>query len=68
MDIPFARNRLAEILNGAFVGGLLSQDTLSHRLALLFGSRVINPPDLIGDLTMRTRRTRSSVASAAYAA
>jgi hypothetical protein len=63
-----ARNRLAEILNSAFAGGLLSQETLSHRLATLFGSRLINPRELIGDLTLRTRRSRGPAAKAAYAA
>jgi hypothetical protein len=63
-----ARNRLAEILNSAFAGGLLSQDTLQHRLASLFGSRLINPRQLIGDLTLRTRRRRVPAAKAAYAA
>jgi hypothetical protein len=63
-----ARNRLAEILNHAFAGGLLSQDTLSHRLAVLFGDRLINQRSLIGDLTLRTRRRGSPAANAAFSA
>lgn len=48
------RHRIATTLNTAYGDGLLSENTLAHRLDLLFGSRVIDPSRLIGDLTLRT--------------
>jgi len=53
-----ARERLAGILNAAFAEGLLSEQTLSHRLGLLFGPRLIEPGGVVGDLTLRTRSRR----------
>jgi hypothetical protein len=53
-----ARNRLAGVLGTAFAGGLLSQDTLSYRLSVLFGGRLVDPGGLVGDLSLRTRRRR----------
>jgi hypothetical protein len=60
----FARDRLASVLSTAFAGGLLSEDTFSHRLGILFDSRLVDPRSLIGDLSVRTRRRRWSSATA----
>jgi len=52
------RERLARILNGAFAEGLLSEQTLTHRLGVLFGARLLDPSGLVGDLDPpRGRRT-----------
>jgi hypothetical protein len=51
------RQRIAATLNVAYGDGLLSDSTLSYRLELLFGSRVIDPSRLVGDLTIRSRDT-----------
>ena len=53
-----SRQQLARTLNGAYADGLLSEQTLSHRLDLLFGSSLIDPAHLIGDLTRRVPRHR----------
>lgn len=50
------RHRLARILNAAYAEGLLSERTLTYRLDLLFGSGVIDPVRLVGDLTRRVPR------------
>lgn len=47
------RHRLARTLNAAYGEGLLSETTLAHRLELLFGSRLIDPQRVIGDLSFR---------------
>jgi hypothetical protein len=60
------RERLAGILNVAFAEGLLSEQTHSYRLGLLFGLRLVDPDALIGDLAVRTqRRTLRAPAGAA---
>jgi hypothetical protein len=57
-----SRRRIARSLNAAYAGGLLSQDTFVARLDQLFRSRVVEPFDLVGDLTLRERsRTTTSV-------
>jgi hypothetical protein len=38
-----SRQRLAGVLNSAFAEGLLSEQTHSYRLGLLFGPRLIDP-------------------------
>jgi FHA domain len=48
--------RLARRLNAAYAEGLVSEDTLHHRLDLLLGSRVIDPAALVGDLSRRSAR------------
>jgi hypothetical protein len=48
-----SRQRLASALNSAYADGLLSAETHSHRLDLLFGRRLIDPGRLVGDLTSR---------------
>ena len=50
------RHRLARILNAAYAEGLLSEQTLSYRLDVLFASAVIDPVRLVGDLTRRVPR------------
>ena len=44
-------------LNAAYGDGLLSQQTLVQRLDLLFGSEVVDPAGLVGDLTLRRPRS-----------
>lgn len=57
---------MARTLNAAYGDGLLSHDTLVRRLDLLFGTRVIDPATLIGDLTLRSpRRTWAAAVAAA---
>ena len=53
------RHRLARTLNAAYAEGLLSEQTLAHRLDDLFASVLIDPARLVGDLTRRgSRRPR----------
>jgi hypothetical protein len=49
-----SREPLARTLNAAYAEGLLSESTLSHRLDELFGSRLVDPLRLIGDLNRRS--------------
>jgi hypothetical protein len=42
------------MLNSAYADGLLSANTLSHRLDQLYGSLLLDPEPLIGDLSQRT--------------
>jgi hypothetical protein len=51
-----SRERLAGTLNAAFAQGLLSEQTLTHRLGMLFGPRLIEPHGVIGDLALRGPR------------
>ena len=51
-----SRRRMAEVLNAAYGDGLLSEHTLAHRLEVLFGSLLVEPAALVGDLTMRSPR------------
>ena len=51
-----SRERLAGTLRAAFAEGLLSEQTLSHRLGLLFGPPLIEPRSVIGDLALRSPR------------
>jgi FHA domain len=53
-----SRQRLAGVLNSAFAEGLLSEQTHVYRLGLLFGPHLIDQQQLVGDLTLRRRRTR----------
>jgi FHA domain-containing protein len=50
------RRRIAVTLNAAYGDGLLSENTFAHRLDLLFGSSLVDPGSLVGDLTLRPRR------------
>jgi hypothetical protein len=45
-------------LNAAFAEGLLSEQTHSYRLGLLFGPRLIDQRRLVGDLALRQGRSR----------
>ncbi len=64
-----SRQRLAGVLNSAFAEGLLSEQTHSHRLGLLFGPHLIDQQRLVGDLTLRRGRPRpAEVARDAWAA
>jgi FHA domain len=57
-----ARRRMERTLNAAYGDGLLSQQTLVQRLDLLFGSGVVDPAGLVGDLTLRRpRRARPTL-------
>jgi hypothetical protein len=58
-----SRERLAGTLKAAFAEGLLSEQTLSHRLGLLFGPRLIEPRRVIGDLALRARRRPAGLRS-----
>jgi hypothetical protein len=42
------------MLNTAYADGLLSANTLSHRLEQLYGCLLLDPEPLIGDLSQRT--------------
>ncbi|MGH2894516.1 MAG: FHA domain-containing protein [Solirubrobacteraceae bacterium] len=48
-----ARRRMERTLNAAYGDGLLSQQTLVQRLDVLFGSELVDPASLVGDLTLR---------------
>jgi hypothetical protein len=62
-----SRKRLAGVLNSAFAEGLLSEETHSYRLGLLFGVHVIDQQRLVGDLTLRNGRLRPwAIASHAW--
>lgn len=64
-----SRQRLAGVLNSAFAEGLLSEQTHSYRLGLLFGPRLVDPQRLVGDLTLRRGSSRpAAVARHAWGA
>lgn len=65
-----SRDRLAGILGAAFADGLLSEQTLSYRLGLVFGPRLVDPVGVVGDLSIRDhrRRRRRPLSVAAVAA
>jgi hypothetical protein len=48
--------RLAGVLNAAFAEGLLSEQTHSYRLGLLFRSGLVDQRRLVGDLGLRQGR------------
>jgi hypothetical protein len=52
------RWRLANNLRSAYAAGLLTQDTFVHRIDHLYGSNVVEPERLVGDLTFRRRPDR----------
>lgn len=58
-----SRSRLAGVLNSAFAEGLLSEQTHVYRLGLLFGPRLVDPQQLVGDLALRRRRSRGALAA-----
>jgi hypothetical protein len=63
-----SREGLARTLRAAFAEGLLSEQTLSHRLGLLFGPQLIEPRSVIGDLALRPARRPISLPSLISAA
>jgi hypothetical protein len=56
LDEGASRRHIARELNAAYAHGLLSEHTLAHRLDLLFGSCLIDPARLVGDLSLRLPR------------
>jgi hypothetical protein len=50
------------MLRAAFAEGLLSEETLSYRLGMLFGPRLVDPHGVVGDLALRPSRGRSLLA------
>jgi hypothetical protein len=50
------RQRLERTLNAAYAEGVLSQNTLVHRLEQLFGGPLVDPARLVGDLSARKQR------------
>jgi hypothetical protein len=61
-----SRQHLAGVLNSAFAEGLLSEQTHSYRVGLLFGPRLIDPQRLVGDLTLRRGRSQPLAALARH--
>jgi hypothetical protein len=59
-----SRQRMERALTAAYGDGLLSEKTFSYRIDMLFGSRLIDPAKLVGDLTVRTRQGNLSTAIA----
>ena len=53
------RQDISLALNAAYGDGLLSESTLAHRLDELLHSRLIEPDQLIGDLSVRVPRGAS---------
>jgi hypothetical protein len=50
------RERLVQRLNAAYAGGLISDQTLVHRLEEVLHRTLVDPTLLIGDLQLRHRR------------
>jgi hypothetical protein len=50
------RDRLAGILKAAFADGLMSEQTLTYRLGVLFDQRLVDPYGVVGDLSLRSER------------
>jgi hypothetical protein len=51
-----SRERLERALNSAYAEGVLSENTLVHRLDLLFRGPLVDPSRLIGDLPARKKQ------------
>jgi hypothetical protein len=51
-----SRQRLERALNSAYAEGVLSENTLVHRLELLFRGPLVDPARLVGDLPERKRQ------------
>ena len=64
-----SRRRIARVLNTAYADGLLSEETFARRLDQTLSERLIDPPRLIGDLSLRSapRRWRAKLSEAAAA-
>lgn len=63
-----SRLALERTLNAAYADGLLSDQTLSRRLELLFDSALIDPARLVGDLSYRRAGLRTLSARSRAAA
>ena len=50
------RRQISIELNAAYGDGLLSEQTLAHRLDLVLRGRLLDPERLIGDLSLRASR------------
>ncbi len=50
------RRQISIELNAAYGDGLLSEQTLAHRLDLVLSGRLLDPERLIGDLSLRASR------------
>ena len=50
------RRQISVELNAAYGDGLLSEQTLSHRMDQVLTSRLLDPERLIGDLSLRASR------------
>jgi hypothetical protein len=50
------RRQISIELNAAYGDGLLSEQTLTHRLDLVLSGRLLDPERLIGDLSLRASR------------
>jgi hypothetical protein len=59
-----SRQQLSRTLNAAYAEGLMSERTLSHRLDQLFGSWLVDPLRLVGDLNRRASRREWPIAIA----
>lgn len=53
-----SRRHIAHLLNTACGDGLLSEETLAHRLDQMFVERLIEPRALIGDLNLPSAHSR----------
>jgi hypothetical protein len=62
-----SRKRIARTLNAAYADGLLSEETLAHRLDQQLESRLIDPFRLIGDLTFRSPSSPGRLVKRAHA-
>lgn len=51
-----SRQRLERALNAAYAEGVLSENTLVHRLDLLFRGPLVDPARLVGDLPERKKQ------------
>ncbi len=51
-----SRERLVQRLNAAYAGGLISDQTLVHRLEEVLHRTLVDPTLLVGDLQLRHRR------------
>lgn len=54
----FLRSQLERRLRSAYTLGLMTHDTFAHRIGDLYGGALVDPQQLVGDLTFR-RRARS---------
>jgi hypothetical protein len=52
----WSRQKLAGTLQAAYADGLLSEQTLSHRLELLLAATIVDPAKLVADLPRSTGR------------